>query len=251
MADGAITPWTTREESTLRAAYRAGGASAARAALPGRTDQAVRMRAHTLGLTAPVNSPDAQRKREAVDADIRRAYEGGLAWGALRDIVEKHGVNRSYIYRRAAALGFQPVQLRAAAWTDAEIDLLHDTAHMGVNRAAAAFKAKGYQRTAGAIQRMRGQQSLCMRVAGESAGIRTTPQLAELLGVTDQTIRDWIRRCGLRAEDRGTAYRVSDRDLRRWIAGRPLRINLSRIPAAAVPWFITMLSGLEPRAGES
>lgn len=261
MADGNLgvwlrgSPWTGPEMKALREAYLRGGLPEARKALPHRSDSALRGRANQMGLRSPVANthPDRQRLAEQVDEALRALYSRGIQWGDLRTLCETHQVNRAYVARRVQHLGLPVVQLKGKPWSKAERELLHETAHMTVQRAAGRFRMGGFKRTPGAIQQERSRQSLRVRTEADAVGLRSTTQLGELLGVVDQTVRSWIT-LGLKAERRGSAasctYLVRDADLRKFIAAHPLRVHLNRIPGHARTWFVTMLSGLDVRAAE-
>lgn len=257
MADGGDTQptasraqkeWTTGEIARLSKTYPVGGIEAARAAVPGRSDMAIRQQAYRLGLQSPHAPEDPARlaRLARLDADIRSTYEKGLKWGDIKRICERQGVSRALVYARVRELGLPPVQIKGKAWSDEELALLEETAHLAVHTAHKRFARAGFRRSPHAIQVKRSRRDMCIRTAKEDRGLRTTSDLAELLGVSDQTIRTWVRE-GLRAELRGTSqgghYLVKEADLRRWIIDHPLRINLVRIPYAAHPWFITMLAG--------
>jgi hypothetical protein len=241
--------WTTTESAKLRASFPTGGIAAARAALPHRSDLALRAQASRLGLRSPISPKDPARAAyiERLRAAIREVYDRGLKWGDIKALCERFDCNRMLIYQHMLRMGLQPVQLKAKPWTPAELELLEETAHLGINAAERRFRKSGFKRSRAAIMVQRTRNDVSAQTAKDDHGLRTTGALGTLLGVTDATIRGWLR-MGLKAERRGTAegchYLIRDADLRRWIVDHPLRVNLNRIPEASRPWFVTMLAGL-------
>lgn len=250
MADG--TPqqdWTTAEQRLLRDAYTRGGIAEAAKALPHRSLSALRSRAVVLRLHSPISplDPARQAHMDRLRAAIRETYEKGIKWGDIKKLCERFECTRALVYQQVQRMGLSPVQLKAPAWTRAELELLEETAHLGINAAAGRFKRAGFKRSAQAIQVQRSRNQIDARTAQDDEGMRSTTALAELLGVSAMTITAWIK-LGLKAELRGQPgagrYLIRDDDLRRFIAAHPLRVNLTRIPHAARAWFVSMLSGL-------
>ncbi len=89
-------PWTSREDAIFSAAYSQGGISAAAAALPNRSENAIKHRAGRLGL---------QRRRRWTAADDQTLRDGWeLGWRV--SIIAKHlGRTKAATYKRAQDIG--------------------------------------------------------------------------------------------------------------------------------------------------
>lgn len=217
--------WTTREVAIVREHYPQGGLDAC-AKLLQRTRYAIYQRARTLGLSAPGQTGGAREKwpnDPEIDARIKRLHETPLMKGAITEFAER--INRPcwYVSRRARELGLKTPRFRELPWTPAEIDLLHETAHIGTKNAQKRFKRAGYVRSETAIHVKRKREGISTTLAKQDHGLYTAGQVASLFGVDAKTVTRWIHLAELRAKRRGTErveiqggdmWTVTERDLR-------------------------------------
>lgn len=247
--------WTTCEIAALREAYPRGGLSAAQEALPNRTPSSLYQRAGALGLRAP-GQPSFRAQwpvTDRYDDAIRALHSSPPARGAVTELALKIGRPRWWVSQRARDLGLITPRFRELPWTPAEIEVLHETAHLRPQAARAMFKRRGFDRTESAIVVKRKREEISTVLARDDAGLLPANRVANFLGVERGTVVRWIRLYGLRAAPRGTAkafdeFEIRATDLREWIIAHPARIELAKVPAASRAWFIELLAG---RAGSN
>jgi hypothetical protein len=177
--------------------------------------------------------------------------------GALKELAEAIRRPRWYVSRRARELGLKSPRFKEKPWTAAEIEILHETAHINTANARQHFLRAGFNRSETAIQVKRKRECINTTLARQDAGLYTANQIAEMLGVDNKTVTRWISMSELRAKRRGTdrletqggdMWQVSEKDLREFIVSFPLRVELRKIPDSNRVWFIDLLAG---RAGIS
>lgn len=246
--------WTTRELAVLDEHYRRGGLDAAREALPHRTPAAIYQKATgKLGIKLGRRNVRGAWwiKNAAIDELLREAYARPAGEQDLNALAKRVDRPRWWLSKRALALGFKAPRFAEPDWTQEEITLLHETAHVTPTCAARKFKARGFARSETAIVVKRKRESC----RPSDNGYYTATQLAELLGIRcAKTITRAIIAGDLVAERRGTTrtdsqggdhWWIRERDLRAYIVAHPLRIDLRKIPAASATWFIGLLAGAQ------
>lgn len=228
--------WTTHEDAILREWYPREGAEAALARLPGRTRRGVCARAFNLGLGSGSKSGgDTSRKAypqcDRIDETLR-TYLPLCAEKGSQDALAQ-SINRPswWVYRRAAALGLVYPRRCREPWAAQEDAILAAAPHLGTRTLQARLKSAGYKRSEIAIAvRLRRQ-----KLSSVEPDTFTTGQLALLMGVSQSTVRGWIKREGLRASTRpdSTAetpiYRVRAQHLKAWVATHAQLVDLRRV----------------------
>lgn len=238
--------WNNVEIKTLRQHWGLPPAEL-RARLPGRTMSAIYQKGQKLGLTASRGTYGqyAHTTTPAIDAAIRRLYEQPPRKGAVSELAEKLDRPRWWISTRARQLGLTAPRFADPPWTDAELDLLGDTAHLCVKSAAKRFRDAGYRRSETAIQVKRKRQAC----RPSDNGYYTATQLAQLFGVAGKTPALWIRNGQLTAHRRGTAradiqggdhWWINARDVRRFVADNAHAVDLRKVDKH---WFIDLMAG--------
>lgn len=245
--------WTQDEIATLRALYPKGGASACRKRIE-RTERAIYEKADKLGVARLGLKPRSPNYRNDpwTDEMIREAAASKRN-GAFKAVADRIGRPATWVSRRALKLDLRCSRRRMPAWSEDELQLLAETAHLTPKSASQRFSRDGYTRSEVAIA---GQRSR-MRVTMDETGHYTARQVAALFGVEGGTIGRWIRLHGLRAKPRGTERKpqqggdewlITERAVREFIADNPLRIELHKIPVAHQAWFVQLLVGRGPSA---
>ena len=252
--------WTTREIAIVREHYPKGGVNACLPHLK-RSRSSIYQHATSMGLRAPgqtgvreywPNDPE-------IDARIRKLHEMPLMRGAITELAAKINRPRWYVSRRARELGLKTPRFKEPAWSQAEIELLHDTAHIHTRNAQQRFKREGFSRSETAIHVKRKRMGISTIQARQDAGMYTAGQVADMLGVCGKTTTVWIRFGELKAERRGTArsevqggdeWVIKERDLREFVITHPMRVELRKIPDSNRAWFIELLAGRAGLAAE-
>lgn len=246
--------WTTAELAKIREHYPAGGIEAVEPHLPGRTRSAIYQQARILGLRSPKWSKPIREnwpKDDRIDDAIRRLHTTPPKRGEVEALATKLGRPTWWVSRRAREMGLITPRFREAPWSDAELQLLEETADLSPAQAYKRLRKAGFVRTLTAITVKR--KRLAIRVQRDGY---TGRELAELIGYNESTIARWIRmgrlkaaECGQeRGDGRVNAYKVTDKDLREFIIQNPTVLELRRIPAANQPWLIELLTGRGPTA---
>jgi hypothetical protein len=242
------TFWTTPEVAILRAHYSQLGAPGLRAQLPRRSDASIYNKANELGLAQPPKKPrrlNSYPHCPLIDAEITSAYLAGLRRGEVQKLAERYDRPRWWIKRRAGELGMATQRIMPPDWTDAELDILQDYAHLTLPAICRRLRRAGYQRSVNAIA-IKIQRSGYDRTDPDHWSAR---QLAGLFGVTPWVVGRWIDDNGLPAKRRGTQrteaqggdqYWIARAPLRRWIADKAQLIDLRRVDKF---WFFDLVFG--------
>lgn len=248
--------WRTSEVSTLEVHYATLGPAGCAALLPGRTYQAIAIRARKLGLLAPrpVTQPGGPKRlrrkwahlfTEEFDARVRALYQQPPQRGLVRATAAALGVPRDVLFARARTLGLMVPRLKEPAWTQAEERLLEEHAHMEPRHVQQIFKRAGFIRSATAIDVRRRR----LKLDKTDPDHMTARQLGNLMGVDGSTVVSWIRTHGLKAGMQGTArtdrqggdhYRIALKDLRAWMRDHPRLVDLRKVDRY---WFLEVALG--------
>ncbi len=238
--------WTAVELDLLRQHYTAGGLTAAQAALPHRSAPAIYMACTKYKIRAPRQANTVRRRWShdpRLDDEIRAQAMRNAGRGTWQTIAVRWGRPLWYVQRRAHDLGVQLPRHDARAWTEAETDLLHETAHLSAGQAALTFRRRGTPRTATAIQTRRHLLS----IERSDNGVYSERGLSLLLGCGHTTIARAIKRGDLRARqerkgDPTSRWQITERAIRDWLAAQPYAIDLRRVPPASQALLITALT---------
>lgn len=244
--------WTQKEISILREHYPLGGVRAVTALLPGRTVSAIVTRASELQIKVRkrvhAGRPRRYERSPELDERIRKLYSAPVGDGQVKAFAQREGLPRWWVCRRAIDLGVKVPRKKEPAWSDEELQLLEETAHLTVRVAARRFKKRGFNRSETSIHVRRKR----MHVQPSDNGYYTASQLAQLLGVNSSTVADWCERGWLRSKRRGTErtaqqggdhWWIRENDLREFIAVHPMRIDHRKLPASSWLWFVEVLAG--------
>lgn len=262
MADGSPTitpapapisraPWTTREIRVLREAYPGGGINGVIVLLPHRSRSAIYQHANALGLRC-ASQPlvrESWKLEPGMNDAIRAAHQRPMKRGDVVALAKRLARPVWWVSRRARELGLTTPRFREPHWCAEEIAILRDTNTLAPAAVQRALRRAGYRRTATAIAVQRKRHGI-HRQAGDNY---TISQAATMLGMDPSTLLRDVR-AGLvvakpntdyitRTDGRPAQYVITERNLRDYIVRHPVRLNLRKLPAGHVPWFIELIAG--------
>lgn len=245
--------WTTTELTTIRRDYPAGGLAAVEPQLVGRTRSAIYQQARLMRLRSP-RQGDSIRSHHPVtpeiDEAIRQLHTTTPKKGDVKRLAERLGRPVYWVSKRARELGLVTPRFREAPWSQAELDILDDTAELTPHAARLRLKRAGFERSVTAVVVKRKRVGLRVQPDGSYSA----REAAHLLGYEESVLARWIRLGRIKASTAGadrsdgrtTAWRITPRVLREFIVNNPMAVQLRRIPAAHQPWLIELLSGRGP-----
>jgi len=233
--------WTAREERWLRDNYRYQGVAECARQL-GRKQDSVRNKATNIGLS---RKHGRYELTPTIEADIRGAYPHPKK-GQVQAICQRHGVPREWVLRKAWEIGAKVPRGDGGngRWTEEELQILNDKAHLSCDGVVKALKRKGYHRTTAAVAYRRWQE----RVTADQSGYHSATQAAELIGIRPETMASECRRGRIKAKahdsqgaDHQTAYAwmIHERDLRRYIMANPTTVRRDHVDLV---WLIDLLT---------
>lgn len=194
-------PWTQAEIQALIDTWPHGGIRAARAALPGRTDQQLKGKSYALNLV--VLGKKAYRRFETsefIDAAIRRAYRTGKP--DLAALEKTTGRDAGWLKYRAQVLGVSTVRggRPNCNWTPDEDALLSAGADqsLSVTTIQSRLRKAGHQRSLAAITSRITTLGLSLR-----RDAWTASDVSQIFDLDLHSVRRWIssgalpaKRCG-------------------------------------------------------
>lgn len=252
---GAIRYWTNHELDVIRRLYPEGGINAVHEALPHRSRSSIYQHARQLGVRRDgiCHVRESYKHDPALDAKIRKLHERPLLKGAVKEFAYNIGRPAWWVSKRARDMGLKTPRFKEPDWCEAEIELLHATAHVTPKAAREKLMRAGYRRSMTAIVVKRKR----LGVRPDANGYYNAGQVAALMGVDSNTVIRWIRFGELPAQKRGLAvdvnrdnWWVNEAGLRKFVITHPLRVDLKKIPDANRLWFIGLVAG-DPGLGSA
>ncbi len=240
--------WLTTELTVLRELYGTGGAQAVHQRLPHRSLASIRAKAAAEGVRGVRQSTLGKRfariypQRDDIDMAVREGYIHAKAKGDIKALAERLGRPGWWVQKRAAQLGVTRTNTtRLDSWMKPELEILELYAAAGLDVIAKKLREAGYRRTPTAIA----VQLKRRQIDRTDPDRWSATQLAPLFGVNPSTVADWIERRGLPAKKSGQGIRAAQlchrKDIRRWIAANPGRVDLRRVDQA---WFWDVMFGV-------
>ena len=238
--------WTTKELALIREHYPAGGINACEPHLPGRTRTSIYQRAGVLGLRSPLQKVQVRQhwpNDEHLDQQIRFAHQQAPTRGSVANLAERIGRPPWWVSKRARELGLITPRFRDPTWSEAELAIVAATEQFRPEATQRRLRAAGFERTISAVVVRRKRMGI--RVP-EPVGEYSAAQVAKLLGYEPAIGSRWVRLGLLGASKDCDEHRITDAQLRRFIAEHPLQVDLRKLPLGNRPWFIELLTGIEP-----
>jgi hypothetical protein len=243
--------WTTHEEAILREHYPRGGLSACEPLLTGRSRLAIYQRANAQGLRAPgrVNVRQRWTPDPFTDEAIRELYLQPPTRGAVNALADRLGQPRWRISARARELGLVAPRLKDPNWSEDELEIVEESAHLALGAIAQRLRRRGFKRSQTAIKVKLGRLRVGLRDARAAAGMYSAYQLSQLMGVDNKSVTRWINLEMLKAERRNTErtgsqggdpYLISAAQVRAFMARHPQSVDLRKVDRA---WFIELTCG--------
>lgn len=186
---------------------------------------------------------------DQADQMIQEGYQGKTFGPSKRpplaDLAKKFGVSKKTVYARAAELGLATPQQGVPDWDPAEDAILKRYAHTTVKHISDRLRAAGFRRSPGAVGVRRRRFLGNIEDLRLDAGTMVPPQVAECLGVSDRTVRSWIKQGWLKAEqcsyeDDRYCFIVKEKDLRDFIINYTAHVPFDR---ADKYWLVDVLTG--------
>ena len=179
---------------------------------------------------------------DAQGTDAYRLYVGGRDRQAIAEAAKRLELPRWRITRRGVQLGL--ARAKEKPWSEAEVRLLRENMHYGVDEISRRFYAAGYPRSPAAVLVKR--KRLCLTTRNGAFGY-TANALARLLGVDSHAVYPWIARGMLPAErcltlrlptQGGDQYWIRRSDVRSFAFRFPELIDTRKLDGV---WFIELL----------
>ena len=236
--------YSEQEDDFLRQHYKRRGARWCADRLPERTEEAIYCRAKRLKL-AQDQRDITRRSTDYIDAVIKRFYTGARPCGFVSTCALQVNRSRNWVSRRAVDLGL--VKSRDhRAWTPEEIEYVSARPMVSLSNLSKRMALKGWHRTPSAIANIR------------STGLVETTDpsqfsaagLAAAMGVTTQTVINWITRDLLKATrrgwditstHRGDGYLIHERDVASFVLRFPAHVSLAKLEPNKF-WFLDLMS---------
>lgn len=185
---------------------------------------------------------------ERSDRMIRNAYQNGTRKsGAVNAVAEKLGISTTTVHRRAAFLGVVRAGHKTQIyWSEEEVYLLENSAHLTVGAIIERLIKAGYQRRTehSILQKMK-QLGLGQRQSRYDAGIYSIKELERLSGIQSRTLASYIEKGWLKASRRTgitqIEYDIHARDVRRFFKDYTANIDIVRCDKY---WLIDLLTGV-------
>ena len=177
-------------------------------------------------------------------AQIRRVYAAIPEKGAVRDLAKRLGLPRWKVSKFAAQEGLVGVQRKEPPWSERELHILEQGAHLCAAVLRRRLLAGGFRRTETGIVLKRRRMRFLQNLRGQSA---TT--LALCFGVDAKTVIRYIDKGYLRASKRGTArtlqqggdeWFIKDAAIKEFVQAYPEYVDFRKVDKI---WFIDLLAG--------
>lgn len=243
--------WTNTEIRVLREHYPVGGLDACLQHLRRSRLAIYQMAQIKLRLRAPGGRPGAYRiydSDEHTDAAIRTTYCKPTGRGEINALAARLGRPRWWITKRASWLGFVSPRLKQPDWTDDEIEIMMRSAHRHPKTIQAHLKRAGYARSETAITVKLKRQG-GVRLARLTNGRYTATSLAQVMGVDNHCVLQWIAKQWLAARRRSTArteqqggdpWEITEPAVRRFIIENTHAVDIRKCDKF---WLVDLLTG--------
>lgn len=176
--------------------------------------------------------------------EIRAACQGDTGNGQIRDLAVRLGLPRWKVTRHAISQGFTAKQKKEPYWSERELSILHQNAHLTPTVIQRRLKKYGYHRTEVGIVLKRKRMRFLKNLNGHSAG-----SVAECFGIDIHSVSRYIENGWLRARKRGTnrtaaqggdSWHIKDKDIREFIINSVAVIDFRKIDKY---WLVDLLAG--------
>lgn len=175
---------------------------------------------------------------------IRKAYQGDTGNGEIRDLAIRLGLPRWKVTRYAISQGFTAKQKKEPDWSQRELSILHQNAHLAASVIQKRLKKHGFCRTEVGIVIKRKRMRFLQNLNGHSAR-----SVAECFGIDVHSVMRYIKNGWLVAKKRGTqrteaqggdSWYIKDKDIRDFVINSVAVVDFRKIDKY---WLVDLLSG--------
>jgi hypothetical protein len=180
----------------------------------------------------------------AMHNQIRTVYQGDTGNGQIKNLAIRLGLPRWKVTRYAIAQGFTAKQKKEPEWTERELSILHQNAHLVPAVIQKRLKKYGYHRTEVGIVIKRKRMRFLQNLNGHSAS-----SVAECFGVDMHSVIRYIKNGWLRAGKRGTQrtdaqggdmYYIKDKWIKDFIIENVSVVDFRKVDKY---WLVDLLAG--------
>ena len=202
---------------------------------------------HGIGLskskTGKSTKPPKYTIAEHQAAQIRKVYTSIPQKGAVRDLAKRLGLPRWKVSKFAVNEGLIGVQKKEPPWSEKELSILEQGAHLTAAVLQRRLASAGFRRTEVGIVLKRKRMRFLSNLKGQSA---TT--LALCFGVNAKTVIRYIEKGYLQAKKRGTArvpqqggdeWFIRDRQIKNFVCSYPEFVDFRKVDKL---WAISLLA---------
>lgn len=196
------------------------------------------------GMAGQPTKPTKYIVTPEMDAAIRRVYLNNTGDGEVRDLAKRLGLPRWKVTRHAINNGYVAKQKKEPDWTEKELQILKNAAHLSLRRIQLRLKSHGYHRTETGIFMKRKRMRYLKNLKGQSMR-----SLALCFGVDAHTIKIYIKNGLLTGKKRGTdrteaqggdMWFIKDRDIRDFVINNVAVVDFRKIDKY---WLVDLLAG--------
>jgi len=183
---------------------------------------------------------------------IKQIYQTMTGNGEVRDLAAEFGLPRCKITRYAIKQGWIARQKKEPDWSERELKILSNSAHLCPERIQKNLKIAGFSRSATGIVLKRKRMRFLSNLKGHSAR-----NVAECFGVDETCISGWIKKGYMKAGRRGTKrtsrqggdqWFIKDKWIRDFVVNYTAVIDFRKIDKY---WITDLLAGGEIGTGPS
>lgn len=174
---------------------------------------------------------------------IKKVYQQDTAKGAVADVAKTIGIPRWAVSKYAALQGWVPTRPKHKTWTEQELKVLENNAHLSAAKISALFSKRGYDRSINSVVLKRKRLRMISNLPAQSAH-----SLAHCLGVDIKFVTRAIKTNKLVAVRRGTdrteaqggdMWHIKDKDIRKFIIDYVSEIDIRKVDKL---WFVDLLT---------
>lgn len=182
------------------------------------------------------------------DRLIKKAYQASSRKsGEIKKVAEKFGISVTTVHRRAVFLGVVRASNKTQIyWTDEEVYLLEQSAHLTIGAIITRLVKAGYKRrTEHSIAQKMKLLKLGSRQSRYDSGIYTVKELERLSGIQSKTLVGYIDKGWLKAKRRSgitqIEYDILAKDVRKFFMDYTTNVDILRCDKF---WLIDVLTGV-------
>jgi len=178
-----------------------------------------------------------------MNAVIRETYRTETANGTVNKLAATFGYPRWAVSKQARTIGAYEVRCKEPDWSDVELRVMSNNAHLTPERIQRALRLAGFKRSIAGIILKRKRMRMPANLKGQSANT-----LSECFGIDPKAITAWIKKGWLKAERRGThrterqggdMWFIRNKDLRQFIIENIGVIDIRKVDKF---WLIDVLT---------